>query len=161
MAHEHLATYLNDHLAGSVTAIELLENLQAAYAGKDLERFLADLRNDIEADREELKQFMDQLKITQSRPRKAGAWIAERFAELKMRLDDSAHGPLRLLESLEAVELGITGKLALWQALIAAAEVAPALRGALDYQRLARRATEQRERVELRRLEAAKAALIA
>lgn len=161
MANEHLATYLNDHLAGSVTAIELLEDLQAAYAGNDLERFFADLRNDIEADREELKQLMHQLKITQSRPRKAGAWIAGKFAELKMRLDDSAHGPLRLLESLEAVELGITGKLALWQALIAAAEVAPALRGALDYQRLARRATEQIERVELRRLEAAKAAFIA
>ena len=161
MANEHLATYLNDHLAGSVTAIELLEYLQAAYAGNALERFFTELRNDIEADRQELKRLMEQLEIAQSRPRKAGAWIAGKFAELKMRLDDSAHGPLRLLESLDAVELGITGKLALWQALIAAAEVAPALRGALDYQRLARRATEQIERVELRRLEAARAAFIA
>ena len=161
MANEHLATYLNDHLAGSVAAIELLEHLEAAYPGIELERFFTELRNDIEADREELKQLMDQLKIAQSRPRRAGAWIAGKFAELKMRFDDSAHGPLRLLESLDAVELGITGKLALWQALIAAAEVAPALRGALDYQRLARRATEQIERVEVRRLEAAKAAFIA
>ena len=31
MVNEHLATYLNDHLAGSVAAIELLEHLQAAY----------------------------------------------------------------------------------------------------------------------------------
>jgi hypothetical protein len=161
MTNEHLATYLNDHLAGSVAAIELLEDLEAAYAGNELERFFTDLRNDIEADRQELNGLMEQLEIAQSRPRKAGAWIAGKFAELKMRLDDSAHGPLRLLESLDAVELGITGKLALWQALIAAAEVAPALRGALDYQRLARRATEQIERVELRRLEAAKAAFSA
>jgi hypothetical protein len=161
MTNEHLATYLNDHLAGSVAAIELLEDLEAAYAANELERFFTDLRNDIEADRQELNGLMEQLEIAQSRPRKAGAWIAGKFAELKMRLDDSAHGPLRLLESLDAVELGITGKLALWQALIAAAEVAPALRGALDYQRLARRATEQIERVELRRLEAAKAAFIA
>jgi hypothetical protein len=161
MTNEHLATYLNDHLAGSVAAIELLEDLEAAYAGNELERFFTDLRNDIEADRQELNGLMEQLEIAQSRPRKAGAWIAGKFAELKMRLDDSAHGPLRLLESLDAVELGITGKLALWQALIAAAEVTPALRGALDYQRLARRATEQIERVELRRLEAAKAAFIA
>jgi hypothetical protein len=78
---------------------------------------------------------------------------------LKMRLDDSAHGPLRLLESLEAVELGINGKLTLWRALIAATEVSPALRGVLDYQRLAQRATEQIERVEVHRLKAAKAAL--
>jgi hypothetical protein len=157
VVNEHLATYLNDHLAGSVAAIELLEHLQAAYVGDELEHFFTGLRNDIEADRQELKQLMDQLKIAQSRPRKAGAWIAGKFAELKMRLDDSAHGPLRLLESLEAVELGITGKLALWRALIAAAEIAAALRDALDYQRLARRATEQIERVEFRRLEAAKA----
>ena len=158
MAKEHLATYLNDHLSGSVAAIELLEHLQGAYAGNELEHFFAELRNDIEADRQELKRLMDQLEIPQSGTRKAGAWIAGKLAELKMRLDDSAHGPLRLLESLEAVELGINGKLALWRALIAAAEVAPALRGALDYQRLAKRATEQIERVEAHRLNAAKAA---
>ena len=159
MANEHLATYLNDHLSGSVGAIELLEHLQAAYAGDELEHFFFELRNDIEADRQELKRLMDQLQIAQSGPRKAGAWIAGKLAELKMRLDDSAHGPLRLLESLEAVELGINGKLALWRALIAAGEVAPALRGVLDYQRLVKRATEQIERVDAHRLKAAKAAL--
>jgi hypothetical protein len=158
MAKEHLATYLNDHLSGSVAAIELLKNLQAAYTETELAHFCAELRNDIEADRQELKQLMDRLEIKQSGARKAGAWITEKLAELKMRLDDSAHGPLRLLESLEAVELGINGKLALWRALIAAAEIAPALRGALDYQRLAKRATEQIERVEAHRLKAAKAA---
>lgn len=160
MASEYLASYLNDHLSGSVAAIELLEHLQAAYAGSELEHFFAELRNDIEADRQELKRLMDRLKIPQSGTRKAGAWLAGKLAELKMRLDDSAHGPLRLLESLEAVELGINGKLALWRALIAAAEIAAVLRGALDYQRLAKRATEQIERVEAHRLNAAKAALI-
>ena len=156
MANEHLASYLNDHLSGSVAAIELLENLQTAYAGTEVGQFCAELRNDIEADRQELKRLMDGLEIPQSGARKAGAWIAEKLAELKMRLDDSAHGPLRLLESLEAVELGINGKLALWRGLIAAAETAPALRGALDYERLAKRATEQIERVEARRSDAAK-----
>ena len=158
MAKEHLASYLNDHLAGSVVAIELLENLQAAYAGTSLEQFCAELRNDIEADRQELKRLMDRLEIPQSSARKAGAWISEKLVELKMRLDDSAHGTLRLLESLEAVELGINGKLALWQALTAAAEIAPAFRGALDYDGLSKRATEQIERVEVHRLNAAKAA---
>lgn len=160
MASEYLASYLNDHLSGSVAAIELLEHLQGAYAGSELEHFFAELRNDIEADRQELKRLMDRLKIPQSGTRKAGAWLAGKLAELKMRLDDSAHGPLRLLESLEAVELGINGKLALWRALIAATEISPGLRGALDYQRLAKRATEQIESVEAHRLNAAKAALI-
>jgi hypothetical protein len=33
MANEHLAAYLNDHLAGSVAAVELLEDLEKAHAG--------------------------------------------------------------------------------------------------------------------------------
>jgi hypothetical protein len=157
MANEHLAIYLNDHLSGSLGAVELLEHLQTAYSGSELREVFAELRSDIEADREELKRLMEQLQITQSSSRKAGAWIAEKLAELKMRLDDSAPGPLRLLEGLEALELGITGKLALWRALIAAADVAPAL-NVLDYERLAKRATEQIERVEAHRLNAAQAA---
>jgi hypothetical protein len=158
MADEYLATYLNDHLAGSVAAVELLEHLEAAHAGSEIARFFAELRADIEADRQELKALMERPEISESRPRKASAWLAGKFAELKMRVDDGARGPLRLLESLEAVGLGVAGKLALWRALSAAADMAPRLRKA-DYERLARRADEQRGRVEVRRLEAARAAL--
>ena len=83
------------------------------------------------------------------------------FTELKLRLDDSARGPLRLLESFEVVGLGIHGKLALWRALNAAADVSPELQGLLDYERTVQRAEEQRCRVEVVRLEAAKAAFAA
>jgi ferritin-like metal-binding protein YciE len=75
-------------------------------------------------------------------------------------VDDSAEGALRLLEVSEAVALGIEGKRALWGALAAAAEAAPALQVA-DYARLARRAEEQRQRVETVRLGAARAAFTA
>jgi hypothetical protein len=75
-----------------------------------------------------------------------------------MRADDKSSGPLRRLESLEAVALGIHGKLALWQALSAAAVAAPALRG-VDYDDLAARASDQRARVEALRLDAARASL--
>jgi hypothetical protein len=157
MANDHLATYLNDHLAGSVVAVELLERLQAA--GADMTECLAQLRSDIEADRRELKAFMHRLGIDESRTRKMGGWITQKLTQLKFRVDGPAGGPLRLLESLEAVALGIDGKLALWRALSAVAEVTPALRG-VDYERLARRAMEQRQRAEALRLQAAKAALV-
>ena len=65
---------------------------------------------------------------------------------------------MRRLEALETVSLGIAGKQALWDALAAAAPVAPELNG-LDYERLRRRAESQREVVERLRLHAAKAAL--
>jgi hypothetical protein len=158
LADDHIATYLNDHLAGSVVAVELMENLEAVYAGKPIADFIAKLRADVEVDRRELEDLMGRLQISESRTRKASAWLTEKFTQLKLRLDDPAHGELRLFESLEALSLGIEGKRSLWLALSTAAEVSPQLRIA-NYQRLQQRAKEQRDRVEEKRLELAKAAL--
>jgi ferritin-like metal-binding protein YciE len=158
LADDHIATYLSDHLAGAVVAVELMENLEAVYAGKSIADFIANLRTDIEADVRELENLLGRLHISESRTRKASAWLTEKFTQLKLRLDDAAHGDLRLFESLEALSLGIEGKRSLWLALSAAAEVSPQLRIA-DYQRLRQRAEEQRERVEAKRLEVAQTAL--
>jgi hypothetical protein len=159
MASEHIAVYLNDHLAGSEVALELLEYLRAAHAGTDLERFVIDLRTEIVADRQELETLMARLQITQSPPRKATAWLAEKVTEIKLRVDDPAGGALRLLEGLEAMQIGIEGKRALWRALASAAKYAAELQ-VLDYERLTERALEQHRRVETKRLEAATRALI-
>lgn len=158
MAREHLATYLNDHLAGSVVALELMENLEAVYADTAIAEFVGKLRADVEADRQELDTLMTNLQISESRTRKVSAWLTEKLTELKLRLDDSTHGDLRLFESLEALSLGIEGKKSLWLALSTVAEVSPGVQ-ILDYQRLIQRAEEQRSRVEAKRLEVAKLAL--
>jgi hypothetical protein len=71
-------------------------------------------------------------------------------------VDDPSGGRLKLLESLEAVAVGIHGKGSLWRALAAAS--VPGLTEA-DYDRLAARADEQRQRIEAARLDAARAAL--
>ena len=78
--------------------------------------------------------------------------------EIKLRLDDPGSGALRVLEILEALSVGIEGKRLLWRALAAVAEDAPALR-LTDYGCLEQRAQEQRQRVEMARLETAKTAL--
>ena len=158
MTNDHIATYLNDHLAGSVVALELLETLEATHAKTPLADFFAKLRADIAADRQELETLMGRLEITESRTRKASAWLAEKVTELKLRLDDPKDGDLRLFESIEALSLGIEGKKSLWLALSAAAEDTPALR-LVDYERLIQRAEEQRSRVEAMRLDTAKTAL--
>lgn len=103
MPDEHLAKYLNDHLAGSVAALELLEHLEATYAKSELVNFFKQLRADITADRDELEDVMRRLDIGESSARKASAWLAEKMAELKLRLDDPKAGSLRLFESLEAL----------------------------------------------------------
>jgi hypothetical protein len=133
-----------------------LEDLERE--GTGFSKSLAELRADIKADRNEMQGLMDRLGISESRTRKVSGWLMEKVARIKMRVDDKASGSLRLLESLEAIARGIHGKLALWLALSAASEIAHELRG-LDYERLAKRAQEQRQRVELLRLNAAKAAL--
>jgi hypothetical protein len=79
--------------------------------------------------------------------------------ELKLHFDDPQAGPLRLFESLEALSLGIEGKRSLWIALRTVAANAPSLR-ILDYERLIQGAQNQRDRVETRRIETAKEALI-
>ena len=46
MADKHIAIYLNDHLAGSVAALEILEQLETEHTGTPLQQFLAELRAD-------------------------------------------------------------------------------------------------------------------
>lgn len=156
MPNGNLATYLNDHLAGSVVALELLEHLERIHAGTELARLIRHLRGDITADRADLEALMKRLTISDSPPRKAMAWVSEKFAEIKLGLDDSAGGPLHLLEALELIAIGIEGKRALWRSLARACVpgISPA-----ELQRLERRAAEQRERIEIARLDAAAAAL--
>ncbi|NTU81215.1 MAG: hypothetical protein HGA45_17840 [Chloroflexales bacterium] len=158
MTYPNLATYLNDHLAGSVAALEILAHLEQACAETDLATMLATLRSDISADRAELEALMARLGVTESGPRKAAAWLGEKLGRLKLTLDDSSEGALRLFEGLEAVSLGIEGKRGLWQALAAVASAQPALRG-VDYERLIQRAEAQRRQVEAAWLNAALVAL--
>jgi hypothetical protein len=158
MVNESLETYLNDHLAGSVVALELLDHLEKDGVGTAEASILADVHADIEADRQELEAFMAQRGIVVSAPKKATGWLVEKLSELKLHLDDAGDGALRRLEALETVSLGIAGKQALWDSLAAAAEDAPELNG-LDYPRLGRRAETQRGVVEGLRLHAAKEAL--
>jgi hypothetical protein len=158
VSERNVATYLNDHLAGSIAALGLLEQLEKEHDGTPLAQLVAGLRADIEQDRGELEALMGRLGVSTSTPRKVAGWLAGKATEAKLRADDSAGGPLRKLEALEAASVGIEGKRSLWLSLAAASERNPALRGP-DYGRLVRRAEEQRDRVEDARLEAARDAL--
>lgn len=158
MAYKHLATYLNDHLAGSVIALKLLAHLENIYAGTTMASSVVALRADIEADRQELEQLMARMEITQRVSRQATVWMAEKMTQLKLHLDDPTDGALRQLEMLEGLALGIQGKQALWRGLAATTVIVPSLQG-INYEQLEQRAEEQHQQVERLRLEAAKIAL--
>ena len=149
---EHLTIYLNDHLAGSVGALELLDRVIEACEGKPLERFFRDLRREIEEDQEQLKELIAKLGASESSVRKAGAWLAEKLSRPKI---DLGEGEMGIFLALEALHLGISGKRSLWRALQAGSRTEPKL-ARLDYSGLETRAIEQCERVEARRLEIAR-----
>ena len=158
MAKDDLSTYLNDHLAGSVAALELLDHLIKTYEGKSLEKFFKDLRNDVSSDQEVLRKLLQRF-TKESAIRKAGAWIAEKFTRAKIKAAGEKVGEMGLVQALEVLVLGITGKQLLWRALNASLGSSPLLRG-MDLSRLEERAIEQIERVEAKRLEAAREVLL-
>jgi hypothetical protein len=158
MSISALTTYLNDHLAGSLAAIELQGHLRELSSGTENERILTTLGSEIEKDRAVLQNLLHDLGGKESRVRSAAAWLTEKVEEAKLKLDDPGSGELRLLEALETLGLGILGKLALWRALEVAREEVPQLRK-LDFVALKSRALAQHDQVEAARIQAARAAL--
>ena len=154
---KELTNYLNDHLSGSVGALELLDRLIDTYREKPLEKFFQGLRDDIRHDQEQLKELMQKLGAEESAVRKAGAWVVEKLSRAKIELSEEAQGEVGLLLALEALVLGSTGKRSLWRALKSASRAMPQL-ARLDYAGLENRAIEQCERVEAKRLEVARTA---
>jgi hypothetical protein len=152
---KNLTIYLNDHLAGSVAALELVDRLIETYKGNPLEQFFKDLRSEIDADQRELQDLIEKLGEKESPIRKAALWMAEKFSRAKIRLSGSEEDRLGLFHALEGLVLGITGKRGLWTALAAAADTVPQLRK-LDYALLEKRAAEQCGRVDAKRLEIAR-----
>ena len=156
---DDLTSYLNDHLAGSVGALELIEHLAKNYPETALEGFFADLHTEVTADQQVLRDLMRTVEVKESAVRKAGAWMMEKLGRTKLGLEKNEVRGTGLLEALEGVVLGISGKALLWRSLAAATTRFPELNG-FDYAALERRAVEQRDRVERQRLAAAREAFV-
>jgi hypothetical protein len=150
-----LGIYLNDHLAASIGAGELIKRVAASNRGTAYGEALASLRTEIEEDRRTLVAIMRRLGIRPDRTKTAAAWGAEKLGRLKLNGQLTGYSPLSRLEELEILELGVTGKLLLWQGLRGGA---PALDEA-ELEELIKRAQSQRRRLERLRLEAAADAL--
>lgn len=153
MATENLAIYLNDHLAGSVAAIELIDDLAKNSPG--LEAFLRELKAEIEADQQVLRGLIARFGKGESGVRQAAAWLAEKAARVKLSWDGPIDSDFGRMQALEALYLGITGKRELWRALDAV--LGPV--AGFDWRSLVERADQQRAAVEEKRVAAASAAL--
>jgi hypothetical protein len=151
----YLGIYLNDHLAGSTGALELLKRAIGEYEGTDLGRFLVTLREDILADRRTLEQMMNELGVRADPVKRAGAWATEKLGRLKLNGQVTGRSPLTPLVELEALSMGIEGKRLLWKALD---DVAADRLGHDRLAHLITRAKQQRKAVEPWRIQAAERA---
>jgi len=153
--NDNLTAYLNDHLAGSVAALELIDDLINASDDVSLKQFLASLKREIESDQKDLEQLIEGAGESEGVVRKAAAWVGEKTARAKFKIAGEDFGGLGLVQALEMLALGIRGKELLWRSV--AVSNRPTARD-FDLAKLERRAVEQQKRVEEKRLEAAKAA---
>jgi hypothetical protein len=148
---KELDSYLNDHLAGSVSALELIAHWVDVQKGKPLAAFFAETEREIKADQDKLRDVMRSLGVEESKVRKAGAWAAEKLGRARLIIAGEESGRLGLVLTLEGLIVGVTGKKLLWRAL--AATNLLQLNG-YDFEELQRRAEQQIERIEAERMRA-------
>jgi hypothetical protein len=148
---KELDSYLNDHLAGSISALELIAHWVEAHKGEPLGHFFGETERKIKADQDTLRDVMRTLGVEESKVRKAGAWAAEKVGRARLIIAGNEPGSLGLVLTLEGLIMGITGKKLMWIAL-AAAKLPPL--NTCNFERLQRRAEQQIERIEAERISA-------
>ena len=117
MDRKLLGIYLNDHLAGATLGVELARRVRRANEGTGYGEFLDRLCAEIEEDRAELEALMKRLGVGRDRIKVGAAWAAEKAGRLKLNGQLHGYAPLSRVEELEALMLGVEGKLALWRGL--------------------------------------------
>jgi hypothetical protein len=151
-----LATYLNDHLAGA----EGGRRLAARLARTMPEPELAGIDAEIDRDYVTLQRLMDDLGVTRSRLKQVTGVAAEAASRIKLRLGSAGTHDVGQLLGLEAMAVGVAGKLRLWRSL----ELLAPSDGRLDGQELrtlAARAETQLDTIEQVRLRVARRCLSA
>ena len=149
MTPEALSSYLNDHLAGSVAALEMVDHLITVHDMTPRRPFFVALRTEIQTDQDTLKLVIAAAGLGESVTRQAVAWTMEKIAWLKLEASDlEGYG---LLQALEGLVLGITGKRGLWEVLDALPSPPSALRD-FHFATLMERAEAQIETVNRQRV---------
>jgi hypothetical protein len=83
MASESLTTYLQDHLAGSAAAVEMLETLRDKHAGAPLGEFAADILTEVRQDQATLEDLIEQVGGGPSALKETTAWLGANLARFR------------------------------------------------------------------------------
>lgn len=155
----NLARYLNDHLAGSSGAVDLIGTLAEAADDPQEADFFHSLRVMVEEDRDLLKGLLEKIGHTDSGILQAAGNLTAKAGRLKLMWEGLEPGELGMLEALEMLCLGIQGKRLLWEMLAGLRPWVPEWSD-VDFAALALEAITQRDAVEEYRIQAGIDALI-
>ena len=151
-----LSTYLRDHHAGATSGVELAKRAARAVRDDPDGAEIARVAAEIARDRRILEQVMAALGVAPNRAKDLLARALEAASRMKLNNRLVQPSPLSRVVELEALVIGITGQIALWQAL----DTVPGLAvDGVDFQALARQAADLRSRVNDFRLRVAASAL--
>ena len=112
---EKLGTYLNDHLTGSIVALDLARRRGSAQGDDEIGAFLRSFVHEVERDQQSLRSIMETLRTP---PR-----ISREFFGTATSWLDSIRGTLNLpgapnlVRDVEVLIMGVRGKELLWKSL--------------------------------------------
>jgi len=153
-----LSVYLNDHLMGASGGVELFRRAAPAQPDPAARSRLFAMADEVAQDRQALLDLMRQLDVTPHQHRIALGWLGEKVGRLKPNGSLLSRTALTDLVELEAMRLGVEGKLACWQALEVVASYDDRIK-AVDIHELQARARRQLDELETLRKSAAERAL--
>ena len=98
---------------------------------------------------------MSELGFRESKAKDTLAWAGEKVGRLKLNGQLRGYSPLSRILELEALSVGVAGKLALWRSLASVPALSERL-SEFDLDQLAERAQRQRAEIEDQRINAAR-----
>ncbi|MDX6260991.1 MAG: hypothetical protein QOH84_2679 [Kribbellaceae bacterium] len=120
-----LATYLQDHYAGSSAGIELFKRAADQQSDPVVRTALAKIVQEVEEERTALERYLAAVGAKPDQLKNAGAWMAEKLARLKPNGELLRRSPLSDLVELETLRIAVEGKAAGFRVLRSLADDEP------------------------------------
>lgn len=152
-------TYLNDHLAASIAALQLLERLVTTLHEPGMVKTLRTLHDDVRDEQGLVREMIAAGGGSESNLSQAVSWVGEKVSRLKIGPGESDPSGLMLFEALEAISVGFWGRRCLWSALAHLSREVTIEPTTIDFAALEARAELHLTMLERLRLKASTAAL--
>ncbi len=112
-----LGLYLSDHFTGATAGLERAELMTDNYADTPFHAELAELTEQLRAERELYRDLLDALGVPRRRYRQAVAWLGERAGRLKLNGRVTERSPMTAVLETELMRGAVLGKIGGYQTL--------------------------------------------